>query len=142
MFVDPSEQMEEYIETIYRLEVEERTARTGKVAKELGVAPPSVTDMLQKLEKAGFVTYEPYKGVRLTEAGRKVGERVLGRHRVMQAFLQEVCGMDHRAAHEAACDMEHTIPKELDSWMATYLEKGRPFDRHRKVKDQVGPATP
>lgn len=138
--MDLSEQMEEYIETIYRLEVDERTARTGQVAKELGVAPPSVTDMLQKLEKAGFVTYEPYKGVQLTEAGREIGERVLGRHRVMQAFLQEVCGMDHRAAHEAACDMEHSIPKELDAWMAAYLEKemGRPFDRHRKVKDQVG----
>lgn len=132
--------MEEYIETIYRLELDDKAARTGEVARELGVAPPSVTDMLQKLEKAGYVTYEPYKGVHLTDSGRAVGKRVLGRHRIMQAFLQEVCGMEHGPAHEAACDMEHSIPRELDAWMAAYLEKtmGRPFDRNRKVKEQVG----
>jgi len=58
----------------------------------------------------------------------------------MQAFLQEVCGMPHRKAHEAACGMEHSIPKELDAWMATYLEGrlGHPFDTTRKVKDQIG----
>lgn len=132
--------MEEYIETIYRLEQLEQTPRTGEIAKQLGVAPPSVTDMIQKLEKAELVTYEPYKGVHLTDAGRVIGKRVLGRHRVMQAFLQEVCGMKHEQAHDAACDMEHFIPSELDAWMASYLEKemGRPFDRARKVKDQVG----
>ncbi len=135
-----TEQMEEYIETIYRLEQLGKAARTGEIAKQLGVAPPSVTDMLQKLEKAELVTYEPYKGVHLTDEGRAIGKRVLGRHRVMQAFLQEVCGMEHEQAHEAACDMEHFIPAELDSWMAAYLEKelGRPFDRARKVKEQVG----
>ncbi len=142
---DLSEQMEEYIETIYRLESNDRPARTGEVAKELGVAPPSVTDMLQKLEKSGHVTYEPYKGVLLTPAGRAIGKQILGRHRIMQAFLQEACGMEHKAAHEAACDMEHFIPQELDAWMAAYLERemGQPFDRDRRVKDQVGEsATP
>ena len=134
-----TEQMEEYVETILRIEVEGGIAKTGEIATQLGVAPPSVTDMLQKLEKAGLVSYEPYRGVHLTDEGRRIGERVLGRHRVMQAFLQEVCGMDHRAAHEASCDMEHFIPKQLDGWMAAYLEKqlGRPIDPARKVKDQL-----
>ncbi len=131
--------MEEYLETIYRLEVDGVVARTGEVARELGVAPPSVTDMLQKLEKAGLVDYEAYRGVVLTDKGREVGRRILGRHRIMQAFLQEVCGMEHRAAHDAACDMEHSIPRELEAWMATFLEQqlGRPIDRDRKVRDQL-----
>ena len=43
--------MQEYLETIYRLEEEGQVARTGEIAKHLHVAPPSVTDMLQKLEK-------------------------------------------------------------------------------------------
>ncbi|MGB1586334.1 MAG: metal-dependent transcriptional regulator [Thermoplasmatota archaeon] len=135
----PTEQMEEYLETIYRLEEEGHVARTGKIAEHLGVNPPAVTDMLQKLEKAGLVQYEPYKGVVLTEEGRVVGKTQLERHRVMQAFLQEVCGMEHGAAHEAACDMEHSIPRELDAWMAAYLETqlGRPFDPARKVKEQI-----
>ncbi|MES2155967.1 MAG: metal-dependent transcriptional regulator [bacterium] len=135
----PSEQMQEYLETIYRLEEEGKVARTGDIAGHLGVAPPSVTDMLQKLQKAGFVDYEPYKGVVLTAAGRRVGRSILASHRVMQAFLQEVCGMDHRAAHEAACDMEHTIPAQLEAWMAAYLEQrlGHAFNTDRKVKEQI-----
>lgn len=137
---DVSEQMQEYLETIYRLEELQTTPTTGAIAKELGVAPPSVTDMLQKLEREGLVVYEPYKGAKLTEKGRTEGRRILGRHRIMQAFLQEVCGMQHREAHEAACDMEHSIPDELHRWIRGYLEKqlGKPFDVDRKVKEQIG----
>jgi DtxR family Mn-dependent transcriptional regulator len=137
-----SEQMQEYLETIYRLEEEGTAARTGEIARHLKVMPPSVTDMVQKLEKAGYVTYEPYRGVSLTEEGRRLGRRQLEKHRILQAFLQEVCGMDHRAAHEAACDMEHSIPPELEAWCGRYLAErlGHPFDTTRKVKDQIGPA--
>ena len=131
--------MQEYLETIYRLEESNEPARTGEIAKHLNVAQPSVTDMIQKLEKAGYVQYEPYKSVVLTEAGRAVGKRQLEKHRIMQAFLQEVCGMEHRAAHEAACDMEHTLPPEMEQWVAKYLAKqlGHPFDTTRKVKEQI-----
>ncbi len=134
-----SEQMEEYLETIYRLELDGGIARTGEIATHLNVAPPSVTDMIQKLEKAGMVDYEPYKGVALTEAGRAIAKKQLQRHRVMQAFLQEVCGMPHAEAHEAACEMEHSIPDALDAWMQDFLEKkmGRRFDTDRKVKEQI-----
>jgi DtxR family transcriptional regulator, Mn-dependent transcriptional regulator len=131
--------MQEYLETIYRLEMDGVAARTGEIARHLHVAPASVTDMVQKLEKSGLVTYEPYKGVVLTDAGREVGRRQLEKHRIMQAFLQEVCGMPHQEAHEAACDMEHTIPKPLEAWMARYLEErlGHAFDVTRRVKDQI-----
>ncbi len=134
-----SEQMQEYIETIYRLEEAGEPARTGEIAKQLGVAPPSVTDMLQKLEKAAYVTYEPYKGAVLTDSGRRMARSIMSRHRIMQAFLQEVCGMGHREAHDAACDMEHAVPPALEKWMTAYLEKERgvPFDVTRKVKEQI-----
>lgn len=134
-----SEQMQEYLETIYRLEEAGEPARTGEIAKHLKVAPPSVTDMVQKLEKAGHVTYEPYKGVTLTASGRAVGKRTLEKHRIMQAFLQEVCGMERKKAHEAACDMEHTLPAELEAWCAQFLAKrlGHPLDTTKKVKEQI-----
>jgi len=132
--------MQEYLETIYRLEEDRLPAKTGEVAKHLAVAPASVTDMLQRLERAGLVTYEPYKGAVLTDEGRRLARQVLARHRIMQAFLQEVCGMEHREAHDAACDMEHTIPKPLHDWMEAYLEErlGRKFDTNRKVREQIG----
>lgn len=131
--------MQEYLETIYRLELEHTVAKTGEIAKHLNLSPPSVTDMIQKLEKAGLVQYEPYKGVVLTDVGRRNAKRTLEKHRVMQAFLQVACGMSHEAAHQAACDMEHTLPKPLEAWCAAYLEKemGKPFDVTRKVKEQI-----
>ncbi len=131
--------MQEYLETIYRLEADKVVARTGEIAKHLKVAPPSVTDMILKLEKAGLVEYEPYKGVVLTPNGRAIGKRTLEKHRIMQAFLQSFCGMGHDEAHEAACDMEHTLPPQLEAWCATYLAKqlGKPFDTSRKVKEQI-----
>jgi DtxR family transcriptional regulator, Mn-dependent transcriptional regulator len=134
-----TEQMQEYLETIYRLEELGEVARTGEIARQLNLGAPAVTDMLQKLEKAGLVTYEPYKGVVLTDSGRAVGRKILGTHRVMQAFLQQVCGMEHDEAHEAACDMEHHIPQELHDWMAAHLTKvlGRPLDLGRKIRDQL-----
>ncbi len=131
--------MEEYLETIYRVELEGDVAKTGEIAQHLHVTPQTVTDMIQKLEKAGLIEYEPYKGVNLTPDGRDIARRQLEKHRVMQAFLQEVCGMEHKEAHEAACDMEHTIPEALDAWMRGFLADrlGRPFDPARKVKDQI-----
>lgn len=134
--------MEEYLETIFRLEQTGTAAKTGTIAKQLDVAPPSVTDMIQRLEKSDYVTYEPYKGVRLTDAGREIGRRQLEKHRVMQAFLQTVCGMAHAEAHEAACDMEHTIPEPLEAWMAQYLQDahGLSLDTARKVGEQVSTA--
>lgn len=139
LVAEVTEQMEEYLETIYRVELDRGIARTGEIAQHLGVAPPSVTDMIQKLEKAELVDYQPYKGVALTDAGRVIAKKQLARHRVMQAFLQEVCGMPHGEAHDAACDMEHTIPDALDAWMQDYLEGklGERFDTGRKVKDQI-----
>ena len=136
-----SEQMQEYLETILRLEEEGKVARTGEIAQHLKVAPPSVTDMVQKLEKAGLVAYEPYKGVTLTATGRAGGKRQLEKHRIMQAFLQEVCGMDHKEAHEAACDMEHTLPEALERWCEGFLNEklGHKFDTSRKVKEQIHP---
>ncbi len=139
MHDEVTEQMQEYLETIYRMEEDGAPARTGEIAKHLHVAPPSVTDMLQRLEKSGFVTYEPYKGVELTPRGRAIGRRQLEKHRVMQAFLQEFCGMSHRDAHQAACDMEHTMPAALEKWMTGHLKErlGHPFDTRRKVKEQI-----
>lgn len=136
---DITEQMEEYLETIYRLELDGGIARTGEIAQHLNVAPPSVTDMIQKLEKAELVDYEPYKGVALTDTGRAIAKKQLERHRVMQAFLQEICGMAHEEAHEAACEMEHSIPDALDAWMQDYLEQrmGKRFDTERKVREQI-----
>jgi len=65
-----SENVENYLEHILRLCKKAGTAKTGEIAASLKVAASSVTEMLAKLERDGFIKHTPYKGVELTEIGR------------------------------------------------------------------------
>lgn len=130
-----SENMEEYLETIYRLQLKVGQARTGEIAQQLGLSPPSVTEMAQKLQELGYVTYKPYHGVELTDKGRTHAYHLLRRHRVVQSFLVQVLGMDKAEAHEWGCKMEHVIPVELERYLYSKLP-------NRDLKGLDPPMTP
>ena len=68
---------EEYIETIYTLEKKDGKARTGMIATVLNVKPPSVTEMLQKLQEQGLVKYQIYIGVKLTPKGKEIAQKLI-----------------------------------------------------------------
>ena len=116
-----SENVEEYLETIYRITVEKPLAKTGEIATHLELSPPSVTEMTKRLQKKGYVEYVPYKGVRLTPKGRDHAYRLLRRHSVVQAFLEQVLGMEKEEAHEWGCKMEHVTPVELETYLYSKL---------------------
>lgn len=116
-----SENVEEYLETIYRITLKAPMAKTGEIAEHLELSPPSVTEMTKRLQAKGYVEYAPYKGVRLTEKGRDHAYQLLRRHRVVQAFLEQVLGMEKEEAHEWGCKMEHVIPVELETYLYSKL---------------------
>ncbi|MBW3583301.1 MAG: metal-dependent transcriptional regulator [Euryarchaeota archaeon] len=116
-----SENMEEYLETIYRLTLKKGIAKTGEIAKHLKLSPPSVTEMNQRLEQMGYIVYKPYQGVTLTEKGERHAYHLLRRHRVVQEFLMQVLGMEKVDAHEWACKMEHVVPLELERYLYSKL---------------------
>ena len=118
-----SENVENYLEHILRISKRSGAAKTGEIAKALGVAPASVTEMLAKLEKLGFVTHEAYKGVQLTEAGYFRALNILKRHNLAERFLQEIVGMDAERAKDWGCRMEHVMPQELEDWFYRELQK-------------------
>jgi DtxR family Mn-dependent transcriptional regulator len=100
---------EEYLEAIYRLEEKTGSARTMERARQLKVVPGSVTNTIESLERRGLVTHEPYKGVKLTEKGRKLALKVLRRHRLAERLLTDILRVDWSEAHDAACKLEHAI---------------------------------
>ncbi len=112
-----SENVEEYLETIFRITVKQPMAKTGEIAEQLDLSPPSVTEMTKRLQERGYVEYVPYKGVRLSKKGRDHATRLLRRHRIVQAFLEQVLGMEKEEAHEWGCKMEHVVPQELESYL-------------------------
>jgi len=69
--------------------------------------------MMKALTESGLVSYEPYAGVTLTEAGTKLARRVLRRHRLVELFLVEVMGMDWSEVHSEAEILEHAVSDRL-----------------------------
>jgi DtxR family Mn-dependent transcriptional regulator len=108
-----SNQAEEYLEAIYRLESKVGFARTMELSKELGVVPGSITNTIENLERKGLVIHEPYKGVKLTDNGRKIASSILRRHRLAERLLTDILHLDWSEVHDPACKLEHALSPEI-----------------------------
>jgi len=107
--------VEDYLKCIHREQRlgEGRLVSTGKIAREMGVAPGTVTAMMKTLTGAGLTEYEPYMGVQLTERGHLLATHVLRRHRLVELFLVDIMGMDWSSVHEDAEILEHAVSDKL-----------------------------
>lgn len=117
-----TEQAEEYLELLYKLTKNGEPAKTTEIARELGLAPASVTEMLQRLAKRGYVKYEPYKGAFLTKKGLREGRRMTRRHRLLERFLHDVLKIGKDKVHEEACRLEHAISSETEDAICRHLK--------------------
>ena len=106
-------QAEEYLEAIYRLENKVGSARTMDLSRELGVVPGSITNTVENLERKGFVIHEPYKGVKLTDSGRKIASGIIRRHRLAERLLTDFLNIDWSEVHDPACKLEHALSPEI-----------------------------
>jgi DtxR family Mn-dependent transcriptional regulator len=105
--------IEGYLECIFKLQEKSGVARTNDIVKSLGVVPGTVTNTVEWLEKEGLVTHKPYKGVKLTEKGRKIALQVIRRHRLSERLLTDILHMEWDKVHDAACKLEHSITDEI-----------------------------
>ena len=105
--------VEEYLETIYRLEKRDGVAKTNDLVLALSVAAGTVTNTVERLEREKLVTHEPYKGVKLTEQGKRIALDVLRRHRLSERLLTDFLNFDWGEAHEAACRLEHGVTSRI-----------------------------
>ncbi len=115
--------VEDYLKQIFQaqLAAPRSLVPTGQVAAALAVAPGTATAMVKTLAEAGLVEYEPYTGVRLTNAGEKLASHVLRRHRLVELFLVEVMGMDWSEVHGEAELLEHAVSERLLERIDTML---------------------
>ncbi len=108
------ERIEEYLEAIYDIQEEKkRVVKTNDLAKKLGVKPSSVTEMLLKLSEKGFVEYQPYYGVVLTDEGLEVARRIKRFHKIFETFFTDFLGLDKEESHKLSCELEHHITDEV-----------------------------
>ena len=116
-----SENIEEYLEVLYRNGSNGEQVSTTQLSKDLGIAPGSVTQMLKKLEDLGYITYTPYKGATLTDEGMKIARKITRKHRILEKFLLDILKVKEENIHEQACEMEHTLSDEAERAICTML---------------------
>ncbi len=116
-----SRSIEDYLKVIYKLELESGSAQTSAIADALAIAPPSVSGMVKRLADAELVTHVPYRGVELTEAGRRQALRMLRRHRILESYLIGHLGYDWDDVDREAERLEHAVSDDLVERMAVKL---------------------
>jgi DtxR family transcriptional regulator, Mn-dependent transcriptional regulator len=113
--------VEDYAKAIYTLEARGGSASTNDLAALLEVRPASVSGMLRKLSALGLAEHQPYRGVRLTDRGRRVALEVIRHHRLIELFLVENLGMTWDEVHAEAEVLEHALSEELEELIAAKL---------------------
>jgi DtxR family transcriptional regulator, Mn-dependent transcriptional regulator len=112
---DLSAAIQDYLKEIYKLQSEGTRPTTSAIARQLGVAPSSVTSMLKKLAALGLAEHSPYRGVELSQSGTKIALEVIRHHRLLEMYLAETLGVPIDAVHAEADRLEHVLSEELEA---------------------------
>ena len=115
--------IEDYLKAIYYLQEESGVVATSALAERLGVASPSVTNMLQKLarHRPKLVEYERREGATLTPAGRRIALEVVRHHRLIELYLAEELDYPWDEVHAEADKLEHAISESFEDRIAERL---------------------
>jgi DtxR family transcriptional regulator, Mn-dependent transcriptional regulator len=115
--------IQDYLKTIYDLSESDGSASTTVLAARLGIAPASVTGMIQRLAGGNppLVDYRKHQGVTLTLAGKRAALEVIRHHRLLETYLVTILGYEWDNVHEEACKLEHVISEEFEAKIAAAL---------------------
>ncbi|MEC0371962.1 transcriptional regulator MntR [Paenibacillus chibensis] len=117
----PTPSMEDYLERIYKLIDEKGYARVSDIAEGLEVHPSSVTKMIQKLDKDEYLIYEKYRGLVLTSKGKKMGKRLVDRHKLLEEFLAMI-GVSDEHIYTDVEGIEHHLSWDSITHIETLVE--------------------
>lgn len=106
-----SETAQDYVELIAKLIATTGEARAIDIARFLGVTHVTVGRTIQRLQRNGLVTTQPYRSVFLTDAGRRLAKESQRRHEIVFEFLKSL-GIPPKVAQSDAEGIEHHVSKE------------------------------
>ena len=128
----PSQSAEDYLERIYELLESKGTAHVADIAQSLEVGQPSVTSMVQKLADEGYLHYEKYRALTLTDAGRAVAEQIRDRHQVLAGFFT-LFELDAETQARDIEGIEHHLSTDT---LRTLADLTMYFEQHPEVLTQ------
>lgn len=113
---------EDYLKALYALGDDRHIVSNKELSDMLQVSPPSVSEMIVKLQKEGFIEYTAYKGSRLTLKGRMAASRLLRFYGLWEVFLVRCLGFRWSEAHKEAHDLEHHISEKAADRLDAFLD--------------------
>lgn len=113
---------EDYLEQIHNLIAAKGYARVVDIAQKLSISQASVTNMVQRLASDGYVVYERYRGITLTDEGRNVGAAIARRHEVLTRLLSGF-GLDPELVHRDVEGMEHHMSRQTLEVLTLLMEE-------------------
>lgn len=117
----PKEATEDYLETINALIKEKGYAASVDIAERMNVSKPTVTSIVKKLDSEGFLIHEKYRGLTLTQKGRKLAQEMQRKHELITEFLM-LFGVERKTALEDAEMIEHGLHSETLQKLGTFTE--------------------
>ena len=135
-----SQNVEDYLERIYELIELKGYARVSDIATALNLSRPSVSIMVQRLDRLGFVSYEKYRGLTLTAKGLDVARRIQRRHVILTEFFtlleldrnviaRDVEGIEHHLSSESLEKLERIV----EYWTRHPADLRKLFETRRKA---------
>ena len=133
--VTVSQSIEDYLERIHELIETKGYARVSDIADSLSLSRPSVSNMVQRLSRLGFVVYEKYRGITLTEHGVEVARRIQCRHVILTEFLT-LLGLDRNVVAKDVEGIEHHVSAETLLQLERVVEywRGHPAQLEKILK--------
>ncbi|HEY8465808.1 MAG TPA: metal-dependent transcriptional regulator [Solirubrobacterales bacterium] len=108
---------EEYLQSMFWLEEAGLPITGANIARAMQLSPPTVHEMIGRLERDGYVERNEDKSLRFTEEGRKEAAAIVRRHRLVERFLTDVLGIPWDEVHEEAERIEHAMSPVLEERM-------------------------
>jgi len=129
-----SQTEENYLKAIYSIGISNaKNINTTLISRKLKTKPSSVTDMIQKLAEKDLIYYEKYKGVTLTQSGKKIAIDIVRKHRLWEVFLVNKLNYNWDEVHEMAEQLEHIKSDTLVGRLEAFLD----FPKHDPHGDPI-----
>ncbi|HNW46105.1 MAG TPA: metal-dependent transcriptional regulator [Thermotogota bacterium] len=113
--------LEDYIKVIFDLTQAAPVARVKDIAESVGVSLPSVTNAMKRLKDLGYVNYEKYGLIYLSEEGKKRAITLIRVHQLLDAFFVDLVGMPANVSSNLSCRIEHFLDQRTEERSARFI---------------------
>jgi DtxR family transcriptional regulator, Mn-dependent transcriptional regulator len=108
---------EEYLQTLFWLFEAGLPMTAANVGRAMRLSAPTVSEMIGRLERDGYVSRDPERTISFTESGRTDAERIVSRHRMIERFLTDIVGVPWDEVHEEAEHLEHAMTPRFEAYV-------------------------